>query len=69
MTKPPPFGEGFVSSLSRPDGRLLGMRVGWRRSAVLYSMGVFSTISQTPHGQAPAQKPQPMHLSGSEKYS
>ena len=32
-------------------------------------MGAFSTISHTPVGQAPAQKPQPIHLSLSTLYS
>lgn len=29
----------------------------------------FSTMSQTPQGQTPAQKPQPMHLPSSTTYS
>jgi hypothetical protein len=34
-----------------------------------YSSGSFSTSSQIPVGQAPAQKPQPMHLSSLTLYS
>jgi hypothetical protein len=33
------------------------------------SSGALSTKSQTPHGQAPAQNPQPMHRSSSTTYS
>ena len=40
------------------------VRVG--RQAAGYSSGVFGMSVQMPHGQAPAQKPQPMHFSLSQ---
>ena len=48
----------------------LGMRNATGFSIKAGSSGyTFSTISHTPQGHMPAQKPQPMHLSSSTTYS
>ena len=65
--------ERFFSSSNEELSTLLTSRKADRMRFSLasdFAMGqMFSTISHTPHGQMPAQKPHPMHLSSSTTYS